>query len=522
MPQPPGPGRAPRPCSSALALWTPAALLLGLAACGLPASPPALAGPIGQPEALAAPSAGGPAPAPGAASAAATTAAGAAEDPDCLRLPPLPQPPASALDVTRFGARPDDDRADDEAVERALAAARDGDWLVFPPGRYLQARSWYVTTPRVTLWAAGATIHALDHRDLTIGLRADGVRLYGATLTAAPGQRRLDIPGTRVSIAPGRAARTEDPPVRGNVVRGVRILPPPDSAPRLLVGATSPRGGASAGIFAIRAADFTIAENQVVETLADGIHVTGGAFNGRILANRVEGSGDDAIATVSYLGPRGMELLRSGARPTFEDQVRDVLIQDNRVGFNPWGRGIGVIGSRRITVRANHIEAVRHGAGVIVAQEGSYRTPGPSEIVVDANRILDIQRPPPGGWPAGAPARTGHGAIEIHTWGNRDDDLRNPWVVSHLVVRHVSVTNNQIERPAADGIRIGVGGTPGMVAGVELIGNRISAVGGQPIALLQTGAISRLCGPDDLGTPGCAPGQRPRAGGARLDCSRLR
>ncbi len=435
----------------------------------------------------------------------------------CARLPDLPSPPADALDVTGFGARPDDDQPDDEGIARALAALKPGGWLLFPPGRYLQARSWYVTTRGVTVWGAGATIHALNPADLTLGLRADGVRLYGLTLTAAPGRRQTEIPGTRVSIGPGRHIREDSPPVRGNVVQGIQVIPPPGSEPT----PGRPRGGASGGVFVMRAADFTIAENTILETLADGIHITGGSFNGRILANRVEGTGDDTIATVSYLGPKGMEALRRGERPAFNSQVHDILIQGNQSCCNSWGRGIGVIGSRRITIRGNTIREVRHAAGIIVAQEGSYLTPGASDVWIDGNLITDIQRPPTGGWPAGTPARTGHGAIEIHTFGNREEDLNNPFVAGQLSVRNISVTHNRIERSAADGIRVGVASLPGMVANVELVGNHISRSGGRPIELQLPGAVSRLCGLEDAGSPGCEIDRGPHTRGAQLNCSRL-
>jgi polygalacturonase len=69
----------------------------------------------------------------------------------CSRLPDLPTPPADALDVTRFGARPDDELPDDEGITRALAALKPGGWLLFPPGRYLQAHSIHITIPHSTL-----------------------------------------------------------------------------------------------------------------------------------------------------------------------------------------------------------------------------------------------------------------------------------------------------------------------------------------------------------------------------------
>lgn len=123
-----------------------------------------------------------------------------------------------ALRVTDFGAVADDDLADDAAIDRALKALKPGGWLVFPPGRYQQARSVLVSVPGVTLWGPGATLQATDPRDHTLGLRADGVRLYGLTLTAAPDQRRSEPAQARISLY-----REGPTPQRGNVVRGVTV-----------------------------------------------------------------------------------------------------------------------------------------------------------------------------------------------------------------------------------------------------------------------------------------------------------
>jgi len=433
----------------------------------------------------------------------------------CSRLPDLPTPPADALDVTRFGARPDDELPDDEGITRALAALKPGGWLLFPPGRYLQARSIRVTVPHATLWGPGATLHALDTADQTLGLRADGVRLYHLRLTAATDHRRTELDTARITIAPGGEWRPTERPVVGNVVRGVRIEPDPARG--------LPHAAASAGIFVTGARSFTVADNHVEGTLADGIHITGGSREGRILRNRIRASGDDLIATVSYYGPEGMALLRRGQEPRPDPQVSDVLIEANDGAGNAWGRGIGIIGSRRITVRGNRIQGVQHAAGIIVAQEAVYHTPGPVDVLVEDNQISDIQWPPtPPGAPRrpGQPAPTGHAGIEVHAYANPPADVANPYVAERLAVRHILLRRNRIERVGADGIRIGAGTPPQLIADIDLLDNRISQPRGRPLAAHTPQALRHTCGAEDRPSAACQE-LAHRSAGARLDCARL-
>jgi polygalacturonase len=294
----------------------------------------------------------------------------------CAVLAPWPAVPVGALRVTDFGAVADDDLADDAAIDRALKALRPGGWLVFPPGRYRQQRSVLVSVPGVTLWGPGATLEATDPRDHTLGLRADGVRLYGLTLTATPDQRRSEPAQARISVY--REGKT---PQRGNVVRGVTV-----------------DGAGSVGMLVYGATDFTVAGNTVRNTLADGIHITGGSRHGRVLANQVQDTGDDLISIVSYEN---------------EPVVRDLLVADNTVSGARWGRGLTVVGGAHITLRGNTVTGIARAAGVLIAQEGNWRTHGVHDVRIEDNRLREIQTPAARTGVTAAP--TGHAAIELHT-----------------------------------------------------------------------------------------------------------
>lgn len=349
-------------------------------------------------------------------------------------LPPLPEhPPAGAVDVTRHGAQPDDDRADDDAVQRALAALRPGDWLVFPPGRYRFERRIEVRVPSVTLWGRGAELLALDSEDQTLGVRASGVRVIGFTLQGRLQTRRTTPDSARLSARPPEEGGA---PLQGVVLRDNRIA-----------------SGASAGIFVSGVEGFTVAGNHVSGTLADGIHVTGGAADGRVVGNRVERVGDDGIAVVSYQGDRG--------------PVQRVLVEDNEVDDLPWGRGLSVVGGEDVTLRHNRVARVQRAAGVLVAREDGWRTAGVQRVLVEGNVVRDTQ---PGG------PVTGHAAIEIHALGQTGQ------------VRQVRVRANRIEGGSTDGVRLGADSRPGALRQVQLQDNRIDGVQGQPVAVLVQGA----------------------------------
>lgn len=337
----------------------------------------------------------------------------------CRYLPTLPTPPSDAVKVTDYGAVPNDDQADDAAIARALAAVRPGGWLVFPPGRYVQAGSVLVTRPDITIWGFNAELQATNPQDHTFGLRADGVRLYGLKLTTVTDKRRSEPQHSRVSIMPLGTGL-----IRGNVVRRVQV-----------------EGAGAGGILVLRAADFTVAENQVQNTLADGIHMTGGSHHGRVVLNQVRNTGDDMIAVVSYAN---------------ESPVRDVLVVDNDVAGTSWGRGLSIVGGERITLHSNTVADVLRAAGVLVAQEGNWNTHGVNDARVESNRLRAIQTP------ARTPATlaservqlTGHGAIEVHAI----QVPSNATGVGNLVLR-----GNVVESAGTVPLRIGADTPNGLI-----------------------------------------------------------
>lgn len=382
-------------------------------------------------------------------------------------LPALPAKPVDAVDVRRFGAVPDDGRDDATAIQTALDALRPGQWLLFPAGTYDHSRRLVVRTLGAVLWSQGATLHATNPLDQAVMLAADGASIYQFTLTAVTGSRLHAPWQSRIAVFDrvDRAAH-----LRGNVIRGNRVIA--SGAP----GTPTANSASSAGIFVFRGDGFQVVGNEVRRSLSDGIHVTAGSRNGRVLGNTVRETGDDMIAMVSYLKSGNWQtesaqsLASTYAAQREQQLVRNVLVADNDVEGPYWGRGISVVGGTEITIRDNRIARTTQAAGVLLAREASHLTWGVSNVLVQGNTISRVQTTAPTYVPAGwssTVTRTGHAGIEVHAFAF-DDERQYPALMSSLAVQDVRVERNSVSDTVANGVRIGV--RTGMAS--TLIGTR--------------------------------------------------
>lgn len=133
-------------------------------------------------------------------------------------------------------------------------------------------------------------------------------------------------------------------------------------------------GGNGPGIITYGGYNGRITRNRVFNTKSDSIHLSGGAHHIYVAGNKVRNSGDDDIAVVTY-----------AYHPVNTYQV---LIENNDVGEQPWGRGISVVGGENVTIRNNRI-ARSSDAGVYLAAESSWATRGVRNVLVQGNRIDD-------------------------------------------------------------------------------------------------------------------------------------
>ena len=454
----------------------------------------------------------------------------------CTQASPTPVMPAQYLSVTDFGAKPDDDTDDTPGILAALAAAKPGQWVVFPPGRYIQSKSISVNKVGVTLWGQGATLHATNPADQAILLRADDTKVYGFTLTAVTEARRSEPWNTRICANGYDTAKGY---IRGIVIQGNNVIAA-DRSP----GGPLSNGASAAGIAVVGVRDFTIAKNFVERTLADGIHVTGGSQNGRIVDNKVKETGDDMIAVVSYLD-KAWRTKAKESSSWFSSEgsaslVKDIYIARNEVSGQYWGRGIAIVGASGITVRENTVSKTATGAGILVARERSYDTHGVSNVLVENNEVTYVQTGTPAYVPSGAffatysdrykvnQGRSGQAGIEVHNTSLLSD-IQDPALSSKVQVTDVVVANNVVSDVVRDAIRVGADSNQGSISGVVLSGNKLrAAVNSAIMATSADGSFPVLQCSDNVydgkayGVPNCVSPKYPlNVVGAILACGVL-
>ncbi len=166
-----------------------------------------------------------------------------------------------------------------------------------------------------------------------------------------------------------------------------------------------------------------IMECEVEDTLADGIHVTGGSRRVRIIGNRVRRSGDDFIAVVSY---------RDAGQP-----CREIEVIDNDVAEQEHGRGISVVGGSGIILESNRVQGTA-GAGIYVASESTYGTFPVEHVLIRGNEVGDT----------GRVTAMGHAAIQLA--GHESPESADAGMISD-----VRVEANRIAGSTRDAIRVG-------------------------------------------------------------------
>ena len=332
--------------------------------------------------------------------------------------PPIVAPIANVKD---HGAKGDGQTDDTAAIQAAIDSLPDGGTVLLPPGTYIYTKVLKVTKPKVRLWGYGATLHATDPEQQSVQLNAPDTMICGLTLTAAVDKRKSKPQHHRIVLGSQRVAAVD----------------------------CHVDGGSAAGIFAYRADGYLIARNTVENTLADAIHNTGGSAHGLVVGNRVRHPGDDMIAVVTY----------GTGKP-----CHDILILDNDVANQDWGRGITVVGGEHITIRGNRIDGTNHGAGILINREGSYKTDGCRDILVEDNLLTRIQTD-------GTPQkRTGHGAIDLNSSGHEGTE--------GLFVERVMVRRNTVVGCARHALFV-----RGWTRGAVFQDNQLFAVGGRPLQI---------------------------------------
>ena len=172
---------------------------------------------------------------------------------------------------------PGADEADDTAaLQRMLDQLSPGDTLVLPNATYRHRDVLVVRVPGTRIVGPGATLLATREDRSAFRIDADDVAVEGLVLAVESTTRRWDALAQHKVLLSGH---------RGIALRDVTVT-----------------GSAASGIFVDGAEDFLLERTTVTDTRADGIHLTAGAHDGRVVDAVTRGTGDDGIAVVSYEG----------------------------------------------------------------------------------------------------------------------------------------------------------------------------------------------------------------------------
>lgn len=246
-----------------------------------------------------------------------------------------------------FGAVGNGTTDDTAALQKALDSLRTGQTLTLPAGKiYRHTNVLRIRTPGITVNGSGTLLAANEAASAVI-IEADNVVLQGVTLRTAQTTTRWEAFEQMKLLLLGHT---------GITVSGVTV-----------------DGSAAAGIYVGGTSNFTLSDVSVRDTRADGIHITSGAHDGRIVRPTVSGSGDDGIAIVSYEADQAI--------------VNTIAVTDARVTDQKWGRAYSIVGGNDITM-TNIYSARSACAALYIAAEGEYSTFGVQRVTVDGAQLL--------------------------------------------------------------------------------------------------------------------------------------
>lgn len=296
-----------------------------------------------------------------------------------------------SVSITDFGAVADGRTNNHNAIQAAFDYAKaHGDSVVIPTGTFAYSGTLTNNGIAVTGNGDGSVLKALDPNNEALFLTGNGGSFSNFQIQGNTSAGRLVTYETAAICVKGATNYT---------VENMHI-----------------KGSASVGVFSTGSSYGKVLNNTIENTKADSIHNTGGSHDITITGNRIIHSGDDGISVVSY-----------------SDQAisHDILIQNNTVLYNDWGRGLTVVGGNNVKIIGNHVEGgTADRAGVYIAAESEYHTYGVNNVTVSGNTLIDA-----GG------AQSGHGAITLYNSQ-----------AGSTVITGVTLDHNQIVDPRASGV----------------------------------------------------------------------
>ncbi|MGC4938983.1 glycosyl hydrolase family 28-related protein [Kribbella sp. DT2] len=352
--------------------------------------------------------------------------------------------PANSLSVVTYGADPAFGKDSTTAIQNAVNAARSqGRSVWLPKGKYL----------------INSTVST--NLDLT-GVKVEGAGMWYTTL-----YRRVPLPtpaNWRSQIKVGSGTTLTDVQIDANAIyRGVKGPGGSDYG----VNASGAGGWLVERIWTrhtdanwLSGSNGVARNSRTADSYGDGFNTNNSnhkdpdllGLNLLVQNNFARGTGDDSFATYSDAGTNGDSAVMSGTR-----------ILNNTAVAPWWANGIRVAGGRNIQVRNNLVNGSSSNSALEIGSFGDTGHPTESATISD-NILLGG-----GGWngtPQGvkitSPSSTSLFPNAFTTVTLSNNLLRGALRAGVLVDRtrvNVTLTNNTIDRPAQQGIRVNSGVT---------------------------------------------------------------
>lgn len=242
--------------------------------------------------------------------------------------------------------------------------------------------------------------HSSVLTDLVSGVQANGYTIEGGgkLLATAASASALRLRGNDVTLRDFTKDKTPgttryDPYEAQNIVL--------DGCLNLELFDVCSMRGTGTGFFMTRIDGMEAHRLRVIDTLADGIHMTGGTKNAKVVDPRIWWAGDDGVAAVGYTGGSDPGQLQN------IDVIRPVVLGSKA------GRGVAALGVTNYRCYGGTIEDT-FAAGVYVASEtyGGNSVGAVNGVMIHDMKIRKANRNTDPNLVAGA---VDHGAVLIST-----------------------------------------------------------------------------------------------------------
>jgi hypothetical protein len=255
---------------------------------------------------------------------------------------------AGKINVRSYGALGDGKTDDTLAIRRAIdyLSGVGGGELYFPEGRYIHDDILVLTS--------------------NISVVGDG---EGSVLIGTNPSKAAVIFDHASHCSASMIAMESSATKRSNLQNSADLVL--NSSNDCVVSEIVINGSGSVGILVSKSSNVKIINNKIRGTLADGVHVVGGASKVLVSTNYAENTGDDSFSAVAYSNQ--------------EPQTSDVTIINN-ISRMSRARGVACIGAVNCIIKGNRIADAR-GHGVAVAYEQVYNSYHPSHADVENNQI---------------------------------------------------------------------------------------------------------------------------------------